>query len=172
MSALPKWVLPAGLGASLLLNLAFGGFIAGAHLRADAPPPPKADADRPQIERPADLPDLSRQDRREVRLLMRAAFETAQPELEARRAAERRLAEALKVEPFDRQNAEQALGALRVADERLRQRIGAGVIDGLSTLNPDQRAWVAHILADRRDGHRGRRVGEDARRQPYTKPRD
>ncbi|MFN7055820.1 periplasmic heavy metal sensor [Hyphomonas sp.] len=172
MSAMPRWVLPAGLAASLLLNLALGGFIAGAHLRPDGPPPPKAGEDRPMGERPAELPELSREDRREVRMLMRAAFETAEAELEARRAAERRLAEVIGSQPFDRQAADDAFDALRAADERLRQRIGAGLIDGLDALNADQRAWVAHILADRRDGHRGRRGGENGRSPPREKPAD
>ncbi|MFN3313375.1 MAG: periplasmic heavy metal sensor [Hyphomonas sp.] len=169
MSALPKWVMPAALGVSLLVNLALGGYVAGAMLRGDKPGP-GAGNDRPRFERPADMPELSREDRREVRQLMRQGFEAAGDELAARQEAERRFAEVLKAEPFDLAAAEDALQGLRDADVRLRDRIGEDVLGGLDELNADQRAWVAWILSDRRDGPRGRR-GESGRR-PEGKPGD
>jgi len=167
MSALPKWVMPALLGVSLLVNLALGGYVVGALLRADKPGP---GSDRPRFERPADIPELSREDRREVRHLMRRGFEAAGDELAARRAAEQRFADVLKADPFDLAGAEEALQDLRDADVRLRDRIGEEMLGGLGDLSSDQRAWVAWIMSDRRDGPRGRR-GE-SRPGPDPKPGD
>lgn len=169
MSALPKWVMPAALGLSLLVNLALGGYIAGALLRADKAGP-GAGSDRPRFERPVDMPELSREDRRAVRQLMRQGFEAAGDELAARRAAEQRFAEVLKAEPFDLAAAEVALQGLRDADVRLRDRIGGEVLGGMDGLNADQRAWVSWILSDRRDGPRARRG--DSARGPGREPRD
>lgn len=165
MSALPKWVMPAALGVSLLVNLALGGYVAGAMLRADKPGP-GAGNDRPRFERPADMPELSRGDRREVRQLMRQGFEAAGDEIAARREAELRFAEVLKAEPFDRAAADQALQALREADVLLRDRIGEEMLSGLDEMSSDQRAWVAWIMSDRRDGPHGRRGDSGSDRKP------
>ena len=156
MSGLPNWLVPAALGASLIVNLGLGGYVAGQHLR---PEPPKQE--RPHgprgHERPEGMPEISREDRREVRQLMRRGFEAAGAELEARRAAERRLAAVLSVEPFDQAAAQAALAELREADTRLRDRIGVEVIGGLDGLSADQRAWVAYILSGPRDERRRHR---------------
>lgn len=165
MSGLPNWLVPAALGASLIVNLGLGGYVAGQHLR---PEPPKQE--RPSghrgFERPQGMPDVSREDRREVRRLMRQGFEAAGAELEARRAAERQLAAVLAAEPFDRAAAEAALYDLREADTRLRDRIGVEVIGGLDGLSSDQRAWVAYLLSgprDERGRHRKKNGGETPR---------
>ena len=165
MSALPRWVMPAALGVSLLVNLALGGYVAGALLRGDKPNA-GGGSDRPRFERPADMPELSRDDRRAVRELMRQGFEAAGDELAARRAAERRFADVLKAEPFDRAAADEALQALREADVLLRDRIGEEMLGGLDELSSDQRAWVAWIMSDRRDGPRGRRGASGRDRKP------
>lgn len=152
MSGMPNWLAPAALGVSLLVNLALGGYVAGQHLRAD-PPPQERRGERPRFERPEGMPELSREDRREVRALMRQGFEAAQAELANRREAERRFAIVLAADPFDRQAAEVALRELRDSDVMLRDRIGLEVLGGVSELSPDQRAWVAWILSGPKDGH-------------------
>ncbi len=169
MSVIPKWVMPAALGVSLLVNLALGGYVTGALLRPDKPGP-GAVSDRPRFEKPTDVPELSREDRRAVRQFMRQGFDAAGDELASRRAAEQRFAEVLKADPFDLAGAEDALQALRDADARLRDRIGEEMLAGLGDLSSDQRAWVAWIMSDGRDRPRGRRGEAD--RRPEGKPGD
>lgn len=159
MSRLPNWLTPAALGVSLLVNLGLGGYVAGQHLRAD-PPKQERREERPRFERPDSMPEISREDRREVRALMRQGFQSAQAELAARREAERRFALVLAAESFDREAAEVALRELRDADVMLRDRIGLEVLDGISELSPDQRAWVAWILSGPKDGHGKRKKKE------------
>ena len=159
MSGLPNWLTPAALGVSLLVNLALGGYVAGQHLR---PEPPKPDgAGRPVFERPEGVPAISRDDRREVRALMRRGFETSQAELAARRDAEKRFAQVLAADPFDRAAAEVALRELRDADVMLRDRIGLEVLGGISELSPEQRAWVAWILSGPKEGNHGKHKKKD-----------
>jgi uncharacterized membrane protein len=152
MSGLPNWLAPAALGVSLLVNLGLGGYVAGQHLRAD-PPKQERSQERPRFERPEGMPEISREDRRAVRALMRRGFESAQAELAARREAERRFALVLSAEPYDPQAAEVALRELRDADVMLRDRIGLEVLGGISELSPDQRAWVAWMLSGPKDSH-------------------
>lgn len=171
MSRSPNWLVPAALGVSLIVNLGLGGYVAGQHLR---PEPPKQE--RPHgprgHERPEGMPDVSREERREVRQLMRRGFEAAGAELEARRAAERQLAAVLTAEPFDRTAAEAALHELRDADTRMRDRIGLEVIAGLDELSPDQRAWVAYILSGRKDHDRSKHRKHRPDTAPPAKPQD
>lgn len=166
MSGLPNWLTPAALGVSLLVNLGLGGYVAGQHLRAD-PPRQERGQERPRFERPEGMPEISREDRREVRGLMRQGFESAQAELAARREAEARFALVLAAENFDRDAAEVALRELRDADVMLRDRIGLEVLGGISELSPDQRAWVAWILSGPKDSH-GKHRKKD--KKPPTPP--
>lgn len=152
MSRLPNWLAPAALGVSLLVNLGLGGYVAGQHLRAD-PPRQERSQERPRFERPEGMPEISREDRRAVRALMRRGFQSAQAELAARREAESRFAQVLAAEPYDPQAAEVALRELRDADVMLRDRIGLEVLGGISELSPDQRAWVAWMLSGPKDSH-------------------
>ena len=152
MSGMPNWLAPAALGVSLLVNLGLGGYVAGQHLRAD-PPKQERSQERPRFERPESMPEISREDRRAVRALMRRGFESAQAELAARREAESRLAQVLAAEPYDSQATEVALRELRDADVMLRDRIGLEVLGGISELSPDQRAWVAWMLSGPKDSH-------------------
>lgn len=152
MSGMPNWLAPAALGVSLLVNLGLGGYVAGQHLRAD-PPRQERSQERPRFERPEGMPEISREDRRAVRALMRRGFQSAQTELAARRDAESRFAQVLAAEPYDPQAAEVALRELRDADVMLRDRIGLEVLGGISELSPDQRAWVAWMLSGPKDSH-------------------
>jgi uncharacterized membrane protein len=162
MSRLPNWLAPAALGVSLLVNLGLGGYVAGQHLRAD-PPRQERSQERPRFERPEGMPEISREDRRAVRALMRRGFESARPELAARREAESRFAQVLAAEPYDPLVAEAALRELRDADVMLRDRIGLEVLAGISELSPDQRAWVAWTLSGPSDNHgKRKRKGKDA----------
>lgn len=161
MSGARNWLVPAALGVSLLANLALGGYVAGQHLRPEPPGKERRD-DRPKFERPEGIPEISREDRREVRALMRRGFESAQAELAARREAERRFAEVLGAETFDRAAAEVALRELRDADVMLRDRIGLEILGGMNDLEPEQRAWVAWILSGPKDDHgRHKKKGKD-----------
>ncbi|WP_213268925.1 periplasmic heavy metal sensor [Hyphomonas sp.] len=166
MSRLPNWLAPAALGVSLLVNLGLGGYVAGQHLRADPPRQERSQErsqERPRFERPEGIPEISREDRRAVRALMRRGFESARSELAARREAESRFAQVLAAEPYDPQAAEAALRELRDADVMLRDRIGLEVLDGISDLSPDQRAWVAWMLSGPKDNHgKHKRKGKDA----------
>ncbi|MFN3608134.1 MAG: periplasmic heavy metal sensor [Hyphomonas sp.] len=165
MSRFPNWLTPAALGVSLLVNLALGGYVAGQHLRAD-PPREARSEDRPRFERPEGMPEISREDRRQVRALMRQGFGSAEAELAARRDAERRFASVLAAETFDREAAEIALRELRDADVMLRDRIGLEVLGGISELSPEQRAWVAWILSGPKDNHGRHRKKNEAPASP------
>lgn len=165
MSTRPGWAMPALLGASLLLNLALGGYVAGALLRGDHSAPPPSDRERPPIERPEGIPELSREDRREVRRVMRQGLEAASAELATRRAAEQHFAEVLRADPFDRAAAAQALQALRDADASLRARLDSEVVGSIDGLSADQRAWVAWIVS-------GPRESSPARRRNGDRPED
>ncbi|MBA4227744.1 MAG: hypothetical protein C0456_14040 [Hyphomonas sp.] len=170
MSGLPNWLTPAALGVSLLVNLALGGYVAGQHLR---PEPPKPDgAGRPVFERPEGIPQLSRDDRREVRALMRRGFEASQAELAARREAEKHFAEVLAADPFDPAAAEAALRELRDADVMLRDRIGIEVLGGITELSAEQRAWVAWILSGPKENARGKHRNNKDRDDPAPPPED
>lgn len=173
MSARPGWLMPAALGASLLLNLALGGYVVGAHLKAEPPRPERPAEPRGEPQRPEGMPEVSREQRREVRHLMRHGFEAAKPEFEARHEAEKRLIEVLRTDPFNREAAEAALRVLRDADATLRDRIGMEVISGMTELDSDQRAWVAYILSGpRNDSHHRRREQspEEQERTPQQRP--
>lgn len=164
MSGSPNWLAPAALGVSLLVNLGLGGYVAGQHLRADPPKQERGD-NRPRFERPDGVPEISREERREVRALMRQGFASAQAELAVRREAERRLALVLAAEDFDRAAAEVAFRELRDADVMLRDRIGLEVLGGMRELSPDQRAWVAWILSGP-NGNHGKHRQKDKGRPP------
>ncbi|PKP81820.1 MAG: hypothetical protein CVT79_08690 [Alphaproteobacteria bacterium HGW-Alphaproteobacteria-18] len=164
MSRVPNWLTPAALGVSLLVNLALGGYVAGQHLRGDPPGQARGD-DRPRFERPDGMPEISRDDRREVRALMRQGFGSAEAELAARREAEQRFAQVLAADTFDRQAAEVALRELRDADVMLRDRIGLEVLGGISELTPEQRAWVAWMLSGPKDNH-----GKHKKKDQGTRP--
>ncbi|MGE6698849.1 periplasmic heavy metal sensor [Hyphomonas sp. NPDC076900] len=170
MSGVPNWLAPAALGVSLLVNLALGGYVAGQHLRPE-PPKSQGGEGRPVFERPDGIPDISRDDRREVRALMRRGFESSQAELAARREAEKRFAEVLAADPFDRAAAEVALRELRDADVMLRDRIGLEVLGGISELSPEQRAWVAWILSGPKESNHGKHKRKD-KDDPPPPPND
>lgn len=169
MSGLPNWLTPAALGVSLLVNLALGGYVAGQHLRPEPAKP--AGGARPAFERPEAMTEVSRDERREVRALMRRGFQAAEAELAARREAEKNFAEVLAADPFDLAAAEVALRELRDADAMLRDKIGLEVLGGMSDLSPNQRAWVAWILAGPREGGHGKRKNKD-REGPPPSPQD
>lgn len=169
MSGMPNWLMPVALGASLLVNLGLGGYVAGQHLRPDAPVKERPDR-RPEFERPEGIPELPREDRREIRQLMRQGFDSAQAELSARREAEQRFASTLLAEPYDRAAAEAALRDLRDADVRLRDKIGMEVLGGVESLTPDQRAWVAWILSGPKEGHHGKHKKKDKGEGPENGP--
>lgn len=170
MSGRPNWLAPAALGVSLLVNLALGGYVAGQHLRSE-PPKLQRGEGRPVFERPEGIPEISRDDRREVRALMRRGFESSQAELAARREAEKRFAEVLAADPFDRAAAEVALRELRDADVMLRDRIGLEVLGGISELSPEQRAWVAWILSGPKENNHRKHKNKD-KDSPAPPPED
>lgn len=169
MSRLPNWLIPAALGVSLLANLGLGGYVAGQHLR---PEPSERDRSerRPGFERPEGIPELPREDRREIRQLMRRGFEAAHAELSNRTEAERRFAEVLVAEPYDREAAEVALRQLRDADVMLRDRIGLEVLGGLEQLSSDQRAWVAWILSGPKEPPHGKHRRDRNRESSVESP--
>ncbi|MBY9067314.1 periplasmic heavy metal sensor [Hyphomonas sp. WL0036] len=171
MSRLPNWLTPAALGVSLLVNLGLGGYVIGQHLRPE-PPAKERPHRKPEFERPEGIPELSREDRRQVRQLMRQGFGAAQVELAERREAEKHFASVLMADPYDRMAAEVALRELRDADVRLRDRIGLEVLGGVDQLRPDQRAWVAWILSGPKEGDHGKHKSRRAKETPPEGPQD
>jgi uncharacterized membrane protein len=133
---------PFWLTLSVLGNLVLIGLLAGIFL--NTPPRPGWDRGGPG-ERPGF--ELSQQDREGVRQLMRASFDAGREALRARRAAERRLADALRAEPYDEAAARAALSTLREADRIARDTVADRIFDGLDELNPNQRALVARIMS-------------------------
>lgn len=133
---------PFWLTLSVLGNLVLVGLLAGIFLNA----PKRPDWGRGNPGAPPGF-ELSNEERDGVRQLMRASFEAGREPLEARRAAERRLADALRAEPYDEAAARAALSSLREADRLARDAVADRMFDGLDELNPNQRALVAKIMA-------------------------
>lgn len=133
---------PFWLTVSVLSNLVLAGMVAGIFLNS----PAKPGWSRSGSGQPAVIA-LSDEDRAGVRRLMRSSFEAGREALGARRAGERRLADALRAEPYDETGVRQALAALREADRIARDKVADHMIDGLDELNPDQRAMVARALS-------------------------
>lgn len=140
MSDKPVRRFPFWLTLSVLGNLVLLGLLAGIFLKAPKPVH-KPHGDRhPHIE-------LTEAEREGVRDLMRESFEAARPVMEARREAERALAEALKADPYNEEAARAALARLREADRAAREAMGDHMFDRLATLSPDQREVIAAIIA-------------------------
>jgi uncharacterized membrane protein len=133
---------PFWLTLSVLGNLVLVGLLAGIFLNA----PKKPDWGRGGPGEPPGF-ELSKDERDGVRQLMRTSFEAGRDALEARRTAERRLADALRAEPYDEAAARAALSSLREADRAARDTVADRMFDGLDELNPKQRAVVAKIMA-------------------------
>jgi uncharacterized membrane protein len=141
---------PFWLTASVLINLVLVGLLAGVFLNG----PPKPDPGRGgHGDRP--VSELSREEREGVRQLMRASFESGREAMEARREAERHLADTLRADPYDATAARAALTSLREADRIARDTVADRMFDGLDELSPRQRAMVARIMAGNMD-KRGR----------------
>lgn len=143
MNETPKRSFPFWLTLSVLGNLVLLGLIAGIFLKS----PPKRDfgpfggPGRPGME-------LSQEDRKAVRELLRDSLETGRAQIEAGRKAERHFVDVLTAEPFDEAAARAALQELRAADRLARDTVANNMLDGLSELSPEQRALVAKLMAN------------------------
>lgn len=140
MSEPQKRRFPFVLTLSVLVNLVLVGLIAGVLLKGPAKRERVPAGERPGIE-------LSREDRDTVRQLMRSSFEVSRDALEIRHAAERRLVEVLRADPYDEAAARAALVELREADRAARDIVADRMFDGMGELTPEQRALVAHLIA-------------------------
>ncbi len=139
---------PFWLTLSALTNLVLVGLLAGVFLNA----PPKPDPGRGgHGDRP--VSELSREEREGVRQLMRASFQSGREAMEARREAERHLADALRADPYDEAAARAALTSLREADRIARDIVADHMFDGIDELNSNQRALVARIMAGNMEKH-------------------
>ena len=140
MSDKPVRRFPFWLTLSALGNLVMLGLLAGIFLNAPKPDEKPRGERRPHME-------LTLAEREGVRDLMRESFEAARPAMEARREAERALAEALKTDPYNEEVSRAALSRLREADLAAREAMGNHMFDRLGDLSPEQREVIALVIA-------------------------
>lgn len=144
---------PFWLTLSVLGNLVLVGLLAGIFLNA----PAKAGRDWKPDDK---APEVSREDRETVRALMRKSFEAGREEMAARRAAEQKLADAFKAEPYDEAAARAAHAQLREADRKARDVMAESMFEGMGDLTTEQRALVAKVMTGKLEkrGKRGERL--------------
>lgn len=133
---------------SLLFNLLLLGLVAGMLVR-QLPDQGRAD-DRPRLAQ-----EVSPETRRAMFGLMRDAYRETKPLRDARDAARRNLAEALKAEPFDADQVSQAFADLRAADNSVHAATHQAMIGRLAALPPEQRIAMGELLSRGPDRNRG-----------------
>jgi len=159
---------PFWLTLSVLGNLVLVGLLAGIFLKA----PKGYDHGRPSDGHKPGF-ELTESEREGVRNLMRESFEAGREAMNARREAERALADALRAEPYDEATVRSALATLREADRIARDKVSDRMLEGLDELNADQRALVAKIMSGNMEkrGKRGEKLEKwRERREERTKP--
>jgi uncharacterized membrane protein len=151
----PKRQIPFWLTLSVMANLLLVGLVAGALLRGHpgGPAPDGMRGDRPPM-----LEGASREDRVLVRRIMMEAFRSAQSEVENRRGARASLAEALQIDPYDREAVRRAFVGLRKSDEAVHSEIHETLVDRLDELGIEQRKALAEMLSREPGDHRRRSV--------------
>ncbi|MEZ5945940.1 MAG: periplasmic heavy metal sensor [Hyphomonas sp.] len=155
--AKPRQV-PFWLVLSLMANMMLVGLFAGLLLRR--PPPPQGPPDgSPRIEWVSRDGD----ERRQIAVVMRTAFEASEGERSERVAARAALAEALGKEPYDADAVRAAFAGLRRADEAVHAATHEKMVEQFASLPVDERLHMADIVS-RGPGdflaRRGMRKGE------------
>jgi uncharacterized membrane protein len=125
---------------SLLFNLLLLGLVVGMLVR-QVPETSRRD-DRPRFAR-----DIDPETRRAMFGLMRESYRESRSERDARNEARARLADALKADPFDAEEARAAFEGLRTADNAVHATTHQAMIARLETLPPEQRRAMADLLA-------------------------
>ena len=143
---------------SLLFNLLLLGLVAGILVRQ------MPDRDR-QGDRPRFSQDIAPETRRAMFGLMRESYRETRAERDVRNEARKRLAEALKAEPFDAARVRGAFAELRLTDDAVHAATHEAMVARLEALPPEQRRAMADWLA------RGPDRGQRPRRDPPP-PRD
>lgn len=158
MSEIQKRRFPFWLTISVLANLVLVGLIAGMLLKGPHKGGGVKPSPRPGIE-------MSDSDKKVVRELMHASFEAGREAMDARRDAERKLAEVLSAEPYDEVASRAALADLRDADQRARKIVSDRIFEGLDDLSPQQRELVGKIMSGNIDRRGDRRQKWKERRE-------
>lgn len=131
--------MPAALLASLGANLFLGGFLLGQPHR---PPPGPPDPQR-FVERLAST--LPEADAAVVRRIMAANRDALVADRERRFDMPRRIAAALKAEPFDPQALSQLFAEDDRQDRAVRLRIQAAIIEVAAAISPEGRKRMAEF---------------------------
>lgn len=157
-------ILIASLTANLFLGGAvIGGVIAGSRMLERH--------DNRRGERGGMLTAFSSipEDRRgEIRRTLRGDAEAARPQLEAARAARRRVAELIAAPDYDPTAVASAMALAREADGRARTLIDDGMAKRLAQLTPEERKIFSTVMNRGPRGDRGQRGpgGPGGRRGP------
>ena len=146
----PPRRIPFWLVLSLMGNMLLVGLVIGMSVRSTPDRPDKAGW------RSAEARHITSEDRRAMHDFMRNSFEATREAREDREAVRRRLADALRAEPYDEDAVRQAFHALREADETVHAAAHEAMITRMKDMPPERRAAMAEFLSRGPDG-RGRR---------------
>lgn len=159
-----KRQIPFWLMLSVMVNLALFGLVAGLLIKRADHRPPKFSGKH--IERP----DVSREDRRFVGVVIREAFVAAEPEMRARREAGKALGVAVAADPLDMDEVRAAIVEMRAADEALHDALDGALLPRLETMTAEQRAIFA-IALSRDPGDMIRKRGKGDKRGKWRDKR-
>jgi len=148
------------LMVSLAINLVLIGIFAGIMLSNSGPG--KTRSGQPGISHRFE--DISKAERRQASNLLREAFAAASTEREAHRAARADLLKALNTDPLIPADVETAFKTLRQTETAMRARMQQTLVEEMTTLSPELRAYVAHRMLGKRR-KRDRRRGEQRPRE-------
>jgi uncharacterized membrane protein len=148
--------LKYGLIASLALNLAIIGAVAGSMLGHGRHPPPRSGQgeDFGMMGLTRVLPDDRR---KEMRKLLRTDRENLRPLMDEVRAARRTAADKLAAEPFDRAALEAAIASVAEKERALRQSAVTAFVGHVESLKPDERAKLAEFWRKKSESPRRRK---------------
>jgi uncharacterized membrane protein len=134
--------LKYGLIASLALNLAIIGALAGNMLGHGRHPPPRSGhgEDFGMMGLTRVLPEDRR---KEMRKMLRADRENLRPLMDEVRSARRAAADKLAAEPFERAALEAAIATVAEKERALRQSAVSAFIGHAETLKPEERVKLA-----------------------------
>jgi uncharacterized membrane protein len=156
-----NWLLIA-LGASLVVNLALGGFLLGR--MTAAAPMPTVDPTLTSLRLVRDLPD---ERRRALRPLLRESVRAMRPEVRRMRTAQHRINASLAAEPFDPDELDAALREFRDALVASQQLSHPGLVRLAVAMTPRERALLRDALGSPRERryHRDRPASSEPSRQ-------
>jgi uncharacterized membrane protein len=135
-----NWLLIA-LGASLVINLALGGFVLGT--MTAAAPVPTVDPTMTSLRLVRDLPDERRQ---ALGPLLRESVRAMRPEVRRMRAAQHRINASLATEPFDPDELDAALREFRDALVASQQLSHPGLVRLAVAMTPRERALLRDAM--------------------------